>query len=117
MESLITNPQNGVIPLLGGIAVVLCLQLVVRIGQFVFELMKKKNENSDSKIVEISTSLQQNTVAVNELRTMIRGLERELSELHRYRMDTQKLFSAVKLMAGKKWPEIRKAMEDDIFPK
>ncbi len=114
---LLTNPQNGMIPLLAGIAVVLSLQLVVRVGQFVFELMKKKTETSDSKIIEMSTSLQQNTSAVNELRTLIRGLERELAEIHKYRMDTQKLFSAVKLMAGKKWPEIRKAMEDDIFPK
>lgn len=114
---LLTNPQNGVIPLLAGIAVVLSLQLVVRVGQFVFDLVKRKSESSDSKIVEMATMLQQNTVAVNELRSLIRGLERELSEIHKYRMDTQKLFSAVKLMAGKKWPEIRKAMEDDIFPK
>lgn len=116
MDNFIDS-QHGIGVLLSSIAVVLALHLFVQLGKFVFELMKSKSRATDEQLLDLSSALQQNTGAIGQLSTDFRRLERELGEIGKYRMDTQKLFSAVKIVAGDRWPEIRKAMEDDIFPR
>ncbi len=95
------------------IVVMLALHLVMRIVQFLFDILKKKNEQAEKNVTEISLALQQNTGAVRELRIQMGILERELGEIHKFKIDTKRLFSAVKIMAGPKWSQVRKAMEDD----
>lgn len=116
MEALIDS-EHGVAVLLAGITVVLCLHLFLKIGEFLWEIFKKKNEGSEEHISKIDLALTQNTRAVQELRIQVQLLERELIEVHKFKSDSQKLFSAVKIMAGKQWPRVRKAMEEDALPK
>lgn len=116
MNSLIDS-EHGIAALLASIAVVLCLHLVLGIGKLVLTAFKKKVEKSDTEITQISLALHQNTEAVRELRIQIGVLERELKDMHKVKVDTQRLFSAVKIMAGKKWVEIRKAIAADNLPR
>ncbi len=116
MESLLDS-QHGVSYILTSIAVLLCLHLFKGVGEFLFELFKKKAEDTGKEISEISLALTQNTQAVRELRIQIGILERELSEVHKFKTDTQRVFAAIKFMAGKRWPIVRKAMEEDHIPK
>jgi uncharacterized protein YlxW (UPF0749 family) len=110
------NSQDGIPALLASIAVVLSLHLVVTLGKFAFDVFKKKSEKSDQEITEISLALNRNTDAVRQLQVQISVLEQELKEVRKFKLDTQRLFSAVKIMAGKKWPEIRKALEAEALP-
>lgn len=116
MENLI-DTQHGFSVLLVSIIVLLAFQLLARVGEFLWKLSTQRSSSTDSEITKIDLALTQNTQAVRELRIQIGILERELAEVHKFKSDSQKLFSAVKIMAGKRWPEVRKAMEDDALPK
>lgn len=112
MESLFES-QHGV----AAIVIMLGLHLLAKVGEFLFELFKKKEDGSEKQISKLDLALTQNTQAVRELRIQVQLLERELMEVHKFKADSQKLFSAIKIMAGKQWPRVRKAMEEDALPK
>lgn len=116
MENLIDS-QHGVAVLLVSIVVVLALQLVARVGEFLFNFYKEKRAEDSQEITKIDLSLTQNTQVMRELRIQVQQLERELGDVHKLNADIQKLFSALKFMAGKKWTEVKKAMEEDAIPK
>ncbi len=116
MEGFIDS-QHGVSVLLASVVVMLALHLVAKIGEFLFDLLKKKEHGSERQVAGIELSLTQNTQAVRELRMQVQLLERELIEVHKFKADSQKLFSAIKIIAGAKWPRVRKAMEEDALPK
>lgn len=115
MEGII-DAQHGPIVLLGTIAVFMCLHLVLGTGRFLFELFRKKAESSEQKVSEISMALRQNTEAVRELRVQISVFEQELRALKSLKVDTEQMTSAIKFLAGKRWPSIRKAIEADKLP-
>lgn len=116
MEGILDS-QHGTAILLVSIVVVLGLQLVARIGEFVFKLLTHKSKTTDSQITKIDLSLTQNTQALRDLRIQIGILEREIAEIDRFRSDLQKIFAIVKALAGKRWVEIKKAVENDSLPK
>lgn len=116
MESIIDS-QHGAYSLLAGIAIVLVLHLVVNIGKFVIQLLTKKTENSDHHITKIDLALAQVNESVKELKFQLIRLEAELTEVRKFKSDSQKLFSAVKILAGKDWANVRKGIEDDALPK
>lgn len=109
--------QQNLVTAIIGIMVMLGLNLLTNVGKFLFDMFKKKTEQGDSQLIQVQSALQQNTITVNQLKGQIDSLESDLKEIRKYRHDTQKLFYAIKTMAGKRWPEIRKAMEDDVFTK
>lgn len=103
-----------------GLVIILCVHLVFNVGKFVFHLFDKKRADTekatDHKITKLDLTLQQFDGAVRELRVQIGLLEKELIEVHKFKSDSQKLFSAVKILAGKRWPEVRKALLEDGLP-
>lgn len=110
------DSQHGVGVLLVSIALLLCFQLIARVGEFLWKLSAKKAEVSDKTVSEISLALSSNTNAVRELRIQMGILERELGEIQKFKTDRNRLFAAVKALAGPKWAEIRKAMAEDDIP-
>ncbi len=99
------------------IAGLLLLQLIVAIGKFLWELLKKKTDDAQQQMSRIELALQQNTQAVRDIRIQMGVLDRDLSKVHDLSKDIQNISSAVKYMAGKRWPAIRKAVADDTPPK
>jgi hypothetical protein len=103
-----------------GLIIVLCLHLLFNIGKFVYHFFEKKRTDveraTEHKITKVDLTLQQLSDATRELRVQIGLLEAELKEVHKFKADSKKLFSAVKIMAGKRWPEVRKAMLEDELP-
>lgn len=116
MEGLVQN-QHGISYFMVGAIVLLALNIFARVGEFLWNLATHKSKSTDTEISKIDLALTQNTQAVREVRIQIGMLERELNEVRKLNADIQKLFSALKIMAGKRWPEVRKAMEDDVLPK
>ena len=104
-----------------GILVILCLNLLAKVGEFVFGLLKEKNKISDHEITKISLVLGQNSQEMRELKAELRiqigMLEREIAEMKKFKNDIQKVFSAIKIIAGPKWPKIRRAIQEDGLPK
>lgn len=116
MEEFLIDTKHGVPTLLATIAVVLCLHLLAKIGEFAWDLFKKKSELSEQSVQKLTTALEINTQAVTKLECRIQEVEAELSEIPKFKQDLRRLFSAVKSMAGDDWASIRKhIMEDENF--
>lgn len=111
MEGLI-DTQHGTSALLAGIVVVLCLHLLAKIGEFLFEMFKKKEETTEKNLERLTEALKANTELVQKLDSRITAIERDLNEVLKFRIDFRRLFSAVKFIAGDQWPEAKKAMKD-----
>lgn len=116
MEGLL-DPKYGI----AGLLVVMCLHLIFNVIKFTVSFYrtetKKKDAATDAKLTKLDLTLQQFDGSVREFRVQIGLLDAELKEVAKFKSDSQKLFSAVKIMAGKQWPKIRKAMEEDVLPK
>lgn len=90
--------------LLAGLLLVLCFHLIMKVMAFAFETFKKKSETTDKLGVN-----------VREISTRLSALERDMNEILKFKHDFRRLFTAVKVLSGDKWPEIRKAvLEDDL---
>jgi hypothetical protein len=116
LEALL-DTQHGSTVLLACLVVVLCLLLLSKLGELVLKFFEKKGDKDETKITEVSIALQANSEAVRELRVQVGVLLVEITQLRERNRDIDKVFSAVKILAGKKWPSVRKAMEQDVLPK
>jgi len=115
MEGLI-DTQHGAGVLLVGLIIILALHLFMSMGKFAFEVFRKKEETKEKNFTEVSLALNQNTHAVRELRIQLGILEREINEMTELKTSVNRLFSAIKIVAGPKWPEVRKEISDDDIP-
>ena len=77
---------------LPAICVLLVLQLLFKVGEFLWEVIKKKDEVSEKSISELTASIQ------------------KLS------LDLRRVFAAVKILAGDDWKHIRKSIMDEEIP-
>lgn len=109
------DTKHGIPTLLATIAVVLCLHLILKVGEFVFDILKKKNEISEQSVSNLTTALGVATKAVDKLECRIAEVEKDLSEIPKFKLDLRRLFSAVKFVAGDEWPKVRKHIMDEDF--
>jgi hypothetical protein len=124
MESL---DGKGII----AICVLLSLHLLKDVGKFLYREFVKKSENFEKEIKKgtqgsaqemsrIDFALIQNTNAIRELKIQTELLAREVADLNKMKselkIDVQKVFTAVKIMAGPKWSEVRKKLSQDNLP-
>ncbi len=114
MESLIDS-QHGASTLLAGLVIILCLHLVLKLAQFLYEMARKKNELSERNIESLSNSLKTAIDSIQSTNSRLAAVERDLNEVLKFKLDFRRLFSAVKYIAGDKWPEAKKAMKDYEF--
>lgn len=119
MENLI-DAQHGVPTLLATIAIALCLHLLFRLGEFVWEVLKKKNEISEQTIKELkealetaSQKLSDNTYAVQRLEQRLDKIEVVNSAMPKMHSDLRKAFLAIKIMAGDDWGNIRELIKEE----
>ncbi len=114
MEGFLDS-QHGVAVLLSSLVIILCLNFIVRVGEFLFKLLKKKDESNDKNMAEFIKTLSNNTHALNHLSSRTDSLEKVLKEVVKYKRDIRKLFTAIKAIAGDEWSEIRKSIIEDDF--
>jgi hypothetical protein len=113
-ETLI-DTKHGIPTLLATIAIVLCLHFFLKVGEFVFDMLKKKNEISEQSVSNLTAALGVATKAVDKLEGRIAEVEQVLSEIPKFKTDLRRLFAAVKFMAKEQWADVRKhIMDDDI---
>lgn len=111
MESLLDS-HHGATSLLAGLIILLCLHLLMQVGRFLFEILKKKNESYERQIEGLLSALKSNSDTFQKFEHRIAAIERDLNEVLKFKVDFRRLFSAVKFIAGDKWPEAKKAMKD-----
>lgn len=115
MEKVLDG-EHGVSGLLAGLIVVLCLHLLTKLGHFIWEFFNKKQEVTEDAIKNLTSVLSANTAATHSLEERLRVIDDELKELSKFKIDVRLLISAIKELAGDKWPDIRKIIIEDKFP-
>lgn len=109
MEGII-DTQHGTSVLLASIVVVLCVHLIFRIGEFVFEMQKKRNEVSEDSIRNLTAALQVNTAAVEKLQGRMNEMDQKLADIPKFKQDLRRAFTALKYLAGNEWNDVRNEM-------
>lgn len=107
------NTKEGIPALLASIAVIMSLHLIFKMGEFVWEIIKKKNEVSEKSIENLNEAIQANTKAVQHLEMKIQDIEKNLSEIPKFKLDLRRLFTAIKFMSGENWKEVRSVIMDE----
>lgn len=92
-----------------GLILVLGLHLIVKVGEFAYKLFQKKSAAMEKNVEAMSRTLKG-----LEVRQM--AVERDLNTILKFRNDFNKLFSALKFLAGDKWPEIHEKLKHDHLP-
>ncbi len=100
---------------IAGICVILTIQLLVKLGEFLWHLQMKKETLSEAAIKKLTQAVEENTFAAKHLDMRINSLEKALGDLPKFKTDIRRFYTAVKSLAGDKWPAIKKEiLEDDI---
>jgi len=89
-----------------GICVMLTLLVLVEVGKFVWGLREKKDSLSDVEIKKLTMAVEENTAS-------IKHLEGSLGEVQKLKTDVRRYYTAIKMLAGERWPEIRDEILDE----
>ena len=100
------DTEHGLPSLLAGITVILALHLVLKIGEVLWEVYRKKDELSAKNVESLKTTML-------SVESRMIAIERDLNEVLKLRKDLKVYFEAVKLTAGARWPKISKTARHD----
>lgn len=107
MEEILSH-ANSVPTLLAAICVIGTLHLVFKLAEFTWKMIEKRSEISESTMKSLVSSVQR-------LDSTIRQIEKDLTDIPKFKKDIERCFRAMKLLAGDKWPEIRRSLsEEDV---
>jgi hypothetical protein len=115
MEKLITELfGNGVAGLLAAICVLTSLNLLARLGGFLWNLKANREKLSDETIQKLTDAVAFNTSSTERNTLQIVQLEKTLAEIPKLKSGLRRAFSAIKKIAGKEWPNVQKEIQDEI---
>jgi hypothetical protein len=89
------------------IVALLTCHLLFKMGFFLWSIIKEKNQVSEQTFVKLSESLEHNTSATVKLELRLFQIEKDLADIPKLRKDFEKLFIAVKVIAGDQWEHIK----------
>ena len=93
--------------LIVSIIILLALNLFAKLGSFVFDLLKKKADTTERAMGKMTLALQENSKALEQLKSEIASIHKELSDVGKLRLDLRRYYGALKLLAKEDWPKIR----------
>lgn len=111
MEALLEAKSIPLLLIL--IVVFLCATFIKGLVEFLWKVREKKDSASESAINELTEVVKKNTLAMELLDRRLDKLEIVLSEIPKFKLDMRKYYSAIKILAGDKWPSIRKEIEEE----
>ena len=66
------------------------------------------------KVEDSSKALTANTLAIKDLTMSVKSLEKDVQDITKLRLDLRRYYGALKMLAGDKWPSIRKELEEEF---
>lgn len=119
MEHLIDG-QSGPTSLIAGLVIVLAIQVILKVGEFIFRLFEKKEELKEATIQNLKisidnlcTNLAMNIEATHRLEERMRTVEGGVTEVANMKTNVRKAFAALKFLAGDEWPQIKKEVLEE----
>jgi hypothetical protein len=110
MEDLFSSKYG-----IAGICVLLTIQILVKVGEFLWDVKKEKEALSDNSVQLLTKAVEENTTATKHLDSRLGNLEKSVSELPKFKTDIRRFYAAIKEVAGDKWPAIRDEIMKDDF--
>lgn len=98
---------------IAGVCILLTLQVLIKVGEFLWKLREKKDSMSEDSIERLTKALEETAFSVRHLDQRIADLEESLAELPKFKQDLRRSFMALKSIAGGKWPSIRKDIMEE----
>lgn len=87
---------------IGGVCVLLTIQVLVRVAEFVMKTRAQKEELSEK--------------TVKELVLAVKTLETTVADLPKFKTDIRRFYAAIKHVSGDRWPAIRdEIMKDETL--
>lgn len=98
---------NSIPALLAALCVIGTLHVLFKLGEFVWKIQEKKEQLSDKTILDLTASVQR-------LDQTMHGIQRELHDIPKFKKELNRCFEAVKILAGPRWPDIRKSIMEEF---
>lgn len=95
--------------------VILALNLVFRVGTFVFGLIQKKQQVSDDTLKANTAAIIGLTTSNQKLESRLKTLEENFTEIPKVKLDLRRMYTAIKMVSGEKWKHIREVIMEDKF--
>jgi hypothetical protein len=113
MESL-EGLELGSTPL-SAIIVLLSLNIVVKVGQFLWDQKAKRDAVTETGIEELSKAVRDCTSSLQALQAKIEKIEPILRDVTKIKLDLRRVFFVLRNLAGEKWTAIRSQMLEEII--
>lgn len=85
-----------------GVCVLLTIMVLIQVGKFVWTVKQEKDKLSDDTVADLVKAVEK--------------LEHTVSDLPKFRTDVRRFYTAIKVIAGDKWPQVRdEIMKDDFI--
>lgn len=98
-----------------GICVLLTIMTLFRVAEFLWKLREKKEMSSDIAMVDLTKAVQECTLSIKMLDLRLKAIETANSEFPKLRNDLRRVYTAMKEIAGEKWPRVRDEIMKDGF--
>lgn len=100
---------------IGGVCVLLTLMVLLRVGEFVWRIVERKEKLSEKTLEELVHAVRESTVAMKFIDERLKLIESNVSEIPKLKTDLRRFYAAMKEVAGDKWPAIRDEIVKDGF--
>ena len=99
----------------GGVCVLLTLMVLLKVGEFLWKMRERKDTLSETAIQDLTAAVESSTRAMQHLDLRLQHMEKSIAELPKFKTDIRRFYSAIKEVAGEKWPAIRDEIMKDEF--
>jgi hypothetical protein len=110
-ELLNVSLEHGV----AGICVLLTIFILMKVGEFVWAILKEKRALSEDSVKKLTKAVEDNTIASRHLEDRLKALEQSAADLPKFKTDVRRFYAAIKEVAGDRWPQIRDEILKDEF--
>jgi hypothetical protein len=85
----------------------------MKVAEFLWKTHQEKQAVTEETTKFLIKTVQENTVTMQLLEHRLRSLEMSFSELPKLKVDIRRSFTAIKSLAGNRWPSIRDELMKD----
>jgi hypothetical protein len=100
------DTENGIAGLLLSIVLLIFLYIILRISEFFWNQYHQKTTKTEEAIIMLTEAVKENTSSINKL-------DKTIHDFPKMKTDLNHLYSATKMLAGDRWPEIRNEIMSD----
>jgi hypothetical protein len=100
---------------IGGVCVLLTLMVLLRVGEFVWKIVERKEKVSEKTLEELVHAVREASISMKFIDERLKLIEAAVSEIPKMKTDLRRFYAAMKEVAGDKWPSIRDEITKDGF--